>query len=274
MAAEKSITLFVSVMLLCSFFLACGGTPPKPQSSSATSVQVNSPICLACPPDTDPPPTGNPYLNTSMIGKTFTLQNDDHSCTTWIDVRQPPASDYYPSGSIMLHISKSAPACYWSPGDPQASINFIVSPLGDGSLYSPGWVIYFGGAVPAWVPCHVSPCSSQVQAPAGAATAYLFVPPAALDDHTFQFIDTSYDRWDQAGENFNRFISGDPAANVHWKTAFYKKNGLAVAEAWEGQCGHEIWSWDLLGPKFIQFPNDGSPGCMASPASSVLTRVP
>jgi hypothetical protein len=214
----------------------------------------------------------NQYLNTGMIGQVWIFQNADASCTTTYHVNAPPASNYFSAGSIVLNITKSSAACYWAYGTDKASIDFVLSPLPDGSFRSMGWISYFPTVLPDWSPFHVY--ASQVQTPAGSPTPYMIVPPPALDANSSIVSETSYNRWDFNGQNFNSFVSGPAVANVYWKTAFYMQNGNAISEQWEGVCGHEKWTFaPNRGLIAVEFPGDGSASCVPLPPSTAISRI-
>jgi len=250
------MTKAVFFILALSVLAGCGGAV-----QSAVPIQPKDSVIPV-----------NPYLNASMIGQTWVFQNADATCTTTYRLKPAPSSSYFPAGSIVLNITKSSADCYWAYGTDQASIDFVLSPLADGSFNSLGWVAHFPGALPDWSPFHVY--SQQVQTPAGAATPYMIVPAPTLDASSSIVIETTYDRWDFNGQNFNSFISGPPVATVYWKTAFYVVNGDAVSEQWEGVCGHEKWTFaPYRGLIAVEFPNDGSPSCPALPPNTSIHRV-
>lgn len=250
-----SITLFFTLL-----FVGCGGSLKPVAAPTASPTPAASAIPV------------NPYLNAAMIGQVWILRNADASCTTTYHVNAAPPSNYYPAGSIVLNITKSSAFCYWAYGTDKASVDFVLSPLPDGSFRSMGWVAYFPTDVPDWSPYHVY--ASQVQTPAGALTPYMIVPPPTLDANSSIVTETSYNRWDFNGQNFNSFVTGAPAANVYWKTSFYMQGATAVSEQWEGICGHEKWTFAVnRGLISVEFPNDGSGTCAALPPSTSITRV-
>jgi hypothetical protein len=263
--ASKILPLFFLISL--TIFLGCGGNVNH--SPNVVRLPVDNPPPLATP---TPAPPLNPYLNTSMIGQVWVFQNADKTCTTTIHVNAPPPSNYYPSGSVVLNITKTGAECYWTPGTENASVDFVLSPMSDGSYRSPGWVSYFPTALPDWSPYHIY--ASEVQGPQGAPAPYLIVPPPSLDANSTMVIETSYNRWDFNGQNFNSFISGPPVASVYFKTVFFMRNGKAISDQREGKCGHEVWTLEAgKGITSIEFPNDGDVTCASNPASTTIFRV-
>lgn len=242
-----------TLLVLLAALIGCGGNPAGPAPSSTGHASSIS----------------SPYLNTSMIGQTWTFRSEDGLCTAWIQVLLPPPSNYYPPGSIMLRFTKSSPQCYWGPGISAAWIDFVLSPSSDGSLFSMGWVAHFPDGLPIWAP--YTPYASEVKAPSGQPVPYMIVPPPSLAAGQSLVYDTSYNRWDFNGDNFNSFVSGPPVANVSWKTVFT----AGQSEQFEGACGHEIWTFIAdRGIESIAFPNDRSAGCTANPSGTTLHRVP
>jgi hypothetical protein len=244
--------LAVSLGLLMLFGCGGGSLTPVPAKIQSTISQ-------------------NQFFNSSMVGQVWIFQNADATCVTTIHVNAAPDSNYYPAGSIVLNITKNKPECYWAYGTESASVDFLLSPMSDASYRSMGWVAYFPTVLPSWAPSHIY--ASQVQAPTGAPTPYLIVPPPSLTVSNPMVTETSYNRWDFNGQNFNSFVSGPPVANVYWKTSFYMQNGNAISEQWEGVCGHEIWTFAAnRGIVAIEFPNDGSPTCTPLPPSTKIFR--
>ena len=266
-----------SVLTLCLISLlpvGCGGHSPADFSPNFIRSASKNQTCGGCPtkPASAHPPV-NPWLNASMMGRHWTLQNAGASCTTWIDVLPAPGMNYYPENSIELHITKSAPECYWAPGVDFAWVDFLLSPAEDGSYYSKGGVMHFPGTVPSWAPSAVY--SIEVQPPAGAAMPYMIAPPPSLAEDQAIIYRTSYNRWDYYSENFSSFVSGPPVAHIFWQTIFSVNHGEARSEQREGLCGHESWDWAAdVGLVRIAFPNDGDPSCAANPASTTIDRVP
>lgn len=256
----KNVLLVVALSVLA---VSCGGQPRIP---------VGDPVPRTTP---TPPPVAaafNSYFNSSMIGQVWLFQNADASCTTTYHVNAPPPSNYYPAGSIVLNITKSSAACYWAYGTDQASVDFVLSPLIDGSFQSKGWVSYFPTVIPNWSPWHIY--ASQVQTPSGALTPYMIVPPPTLTASSSIVMETSYNRWDFGGQNFNSFVTASPAANVYWKTSFYMQGANAVSEQWEGTCGHEKWTFSAnRGLIALEFPNDTSISCTPLSPSNFITRI-
>jgi hypothetical protein len=216
-----------------------------------------------------------------MIGQTWTFKSSDGLCTTWIDILPGPVSSYYPTGTINLHYSKSSSQCYWDRGSTGTSIDFLVSPVKDGSFFSKGWVVY--GQV-KW--CPFNPCSQEIQKPSSAPyTPYMIIPPVNFTGTLDQT--TSYDRfdWPSSSANFQSFISMTPSATVYWRQRFIidPVTGELTAEAWEGACGHErAKAKPGTGYYSIEDPNDGSPEqqnlypgvvCTPNPSSVFLTRI-
>lgn len=245
----KILPLFFIISL--TIFSGCGGSfvPAKPQSTIPQ----------------------NQFLNSGMIGQVWVFHNADKSCTTTIHINAAPASNYFTADSIILNFTKSGASCYWAAGTDNASVDFVLSPMPDGSYRSMGWVAYFPTVLPSWAPSHIY--ASQVQAPAGGPTPYMIVPPPSISAASSIVMETSYNRWDYSGQNFNSFVNGTPVANVYWKTSFYMQNGNAISEQWEGVCGHEKWTFTAnRGLVSIEFPNDGSPSCLSNPAATSIFR--
>jgi hypothetical protein len=267
--AIRKFTCFLS-LLSALIIPGCGGKIVHLDPASVR-LPVDDPTPPLATPTPAPPPI-NPYLNASMIGQVWIFQNAAQTCTTTIHVNAPPLSNYYPAGSIVLNITKSGADCYWTPGTENASIDFVLSPMPDGSYNSLGWVAYFPTVLPSWSPYHTY--ASEVQAPAGSPTPYMIVPPPSLDANSTLIYETSYNRWDYNGQNFNSFVSGSPVANVYWKTVFYMLNGQAISDQREGICGHEKWTFAAnRGLVSIEFPNDGDVTCVTNLQFTTIFRV-
>lgn len=283
MATHKEIKMknVIIILILALVIVGCGGqatqAPIKaPVVNNTTSIP--SWICKNCPPPIATQPGMNTYFNSLMIGQIWTFQ-DSAGRLTFYNLKQVPPSNYYPNGSINMNITKNDPNTYWLIGVPDASIDFILTPMADSSYQSLGWVLYFPTTVPSWLPCHASPCSEEAQPPAGSATPYLIVPPASLKLNQPLTTETSYNRWDSTGINLDSFISGAPSAKVYWKTIFsLRSDGYAVSEQWEGDCGHEVWYFKAgLGLVRVESPNDGhgvvGVTCPGNDPSTTINRI-
>jgi len=218
------MTKAVFFILALSVLAGCGGAV-----QSAVPIQPKDSVIPV-----------NPYLNASMIGQTWVFQNADATCTTTYRLKPAPSSSYFPAGSIVLNITKSSADCYWAYGTDQASIDFVLSPLADGSFNSLGWVAHFPGALPDWSPFHVY--SQQVQTPAGAATPYMIVPAPTLDASSSIVIETTYDRWTSTARistlsfrvHLLQLCTGKPRSM--WSTAMQcQNNGKAFAVTRNGR---------------------------------------
>lgn len=251
----------------------CGGMsrPGAPAGARVPPGPVNAPF--------------NVFFNAGMIGRTDTF-SDGAGCFTFFTYSKMPPSDFFPPDSIIMTITKSAPQCYWSAGTPGASIDFILSPLPDGSFRSMGWVFHAPLGIPAFWSCRTDPCTQEIQTSAGnAALPYMIIPPADLKPgESRTFGPTAYDLFNSPGVNFNYFISDSAlhARNQFWLTRFTRSaDGHSVkVEQWEGTCGHEVWtlqdgSQGLNGPNVIESPNDGPPGapCVPPLTAATITRI-
>jgi len=261
--------LFVLLLISLLFITSCVGQVNRlPQDGSL----FPDPIIVT--------PPFNLWMNTNFLGQVWNFQSIDGTCFTYMNINQVPPSNYYPTGSIDLHISKSSALCYWSPGDAGAVIDFVLSPYDGwlGSFNSKGWVAYFPGGSPFW--CPYNPCSQQVQPSSSAVPMpYMAVPAPTLAAGSTVIYDTSYAVWFYNGGNFDAFDIGPPANPfVPWKTIFsidftYSTTGWARVEAFEGTCGHEIWYYSSRGIERIEFPNDGSASCIPNPPGTTIVRT-
>lgn len=271
--------LYVVVLLCCCCLAACGGggfaqINRLPKDNPGPIQNVNPPL----PPGTVPNPPVNPVFNAGMAGQVWTFLDTANNCNTFYTVSRPPASNWFPSNSLTLTITKSDTACYWAGTVPGAFIDFILAPDSTGAYYSPGWVFHVP-APPVWWPCRTSLCAEFVTTTAGnSATAYMFVPPPGLQPgQTITYGPTAYDIYNQENSSDLNFLGGPVhARNQYWMTKFYKVSDpvygtLTVSEQYEGAslataCGHELGYWheDDGSGKFVglvrtESPNDGPP---------------
>ncbi len=284
MSVRKSTTLKLSLTLsACLLFslAGCGGLPSTNHSLPASTPPTVAPT--SSPATAGTPAPFNPYFNANMIGQVWTFTTDDGKCQTFVSPKAIPASNYYPAGTINMSITKPAgptgTPCYWAATVQDAAIDFMLSPMADGSMHSPGWFFHSPDGLPSWWPCRTDPCSQEVKpSSANLPMPYMIVPPPDLQFgipgslHYRQVIDTgdtSYSEWNSEGQNWNDFTANAAlfhAANQYWRTRFYMTDtGLAVSEQWEADCGHELWYFaPNVGLVRIESPNDGHPGGTAT----------